>query len=119
MYHNIRVEIVAQRNDLCRHSALSTGTKGLRLLSTQQVILPTGRTKKLENPAVLVVEIHYLLNTTEHDIVNRHKTLGGVLDLVFDYNKGQEKEVNGSCLVKHYGCLAPGAVSALSQRRGN
>ena len=31
---------------------------------------------------------------------------GGVLDLVFGYNKGLEKKVKGSCLVKHYGCLA-------------
>ena len=40
--------------------------------------------------------------------------LGGVLDLVFDYNKDLEKEVNGSLLVKHYGCLALGAMSTLS-----
>ena len=39
---------------------------------------------------------------------------GGVLDLVFDYNKDLEKEVNGSLLVKHYGCLALGAMSTLS-----
>ncbi len=43
-------------------------------------------------------------------------TEGGVLDLVFSYNKGLEKKVKGSCLVKDYGCLAPSAVSTLSQR---
>ncbi len=40
--------------------------------------------------------------------------LGGVLDLVLDYNKEQEKKVHRSFLVKHYGCLAPGAMSTLS-----
>ena len=44
------------------------------------------------------------------------QTNGGVLDLVFSYNKGLEKKVKGSCLVKDYGCLAPSAVSTLSQR---
>ena len=41
------------------------------------------------------------------------RTDGSVLDLVFDYNKELEKEVNGSFLVKHYGCLAPGAMPTL------
>jgi hypothetical protein len=45
--------------------------------------------------------------------------MGSVLDLVFSYNKELEKEVKGSCLVKYYGCLAPSAVSTLSQRKGN
>jgi hypothetical protein len=40
--------------------------------------------------------------------------LGTVLDLVFDYNKKLEKKVNESFSVKHYGCLAPGAMSTLS-----
>ena len=39
---------------------------------------------------------------------------GSVLDLVFNYNKEQEKEGNRSFLFKHYDCLAPSAMSTLS-----